>query len=101
MAEEQSQHRQALEKQALHAELARANRGLIWGGIVALATLGVSGVIAVAGHTLTSAILAGGDLVALVGVFIYGTQTRKQERIEKTQTMTGQAPPKGQAGKGG
>lgn len=92
MAEQQSAHRQDLERQAIRAEIDRAKRGLIWGGVVSLATLFVAGVIAVSGHTLTSAILAGADVATLAGVFVYGTRSRKEERVEKTKVLTGQAP---------
>jgi len=46
------------------------------------------------GHPVAGAIAGGTvvgiDIAGLAGVFIYGTQSRKRERIEKAQMMTAQ-----------
>jgi len=41
-------------------------------------------------HETVAAVLAGVDMAALAGVFVYGTNSRKQERVEKSKVMTGQ-----------
>jgi len=87
--ETQSDHRMALEKSVIEGDNRRANWGLVSATVISLAVLGVSGVLAMGGHETVAGVLAGADIAALAGVFVYGTNTRKQERVEKTKTMTG------------
>jgi len=44
--------------------------------------------VAIAASPATGGVIITIDVIGLGGVFIYGTQARKQERIEKTQLMT-------------
>ncbi len=80
----------ALEKAVIEGDNRRANWGLVSATVISLAVLGVSGVLAMGGHETVAGVLAGVDIAALAGVFVYGTNTRKQERVEKTKVMTGQ-----------
>lgn len=88
--ETQSNHRMSLEKSVIEGDTRRANWGLVSATIISLSVLGVSGLLAMHGHETVAGVLAGVDIAALAGVFVYGTNTRKQERVEKTKVMTGQ-----------
>lgn len=88
--EAQSNHRMSLEKSVIEGDNKRANWGLVSATLISLAVLGVSGVLAMHNHEAVAAVLAGVDMAALAGVFVYGTNSRKQERIEKSKVMTGQ-----------
>jgi uncharacterized membrane protein len=85
MAERQASHRQELERAVILANIRRANWGLGAGLIVALAFLGASYSLIMAGHTVEGTVLGTVDLVALAGVFIYGSQAQQAERLEKAR----------------
>jgi len=78
-----------LEKSVIEGDNRRANWGLVSATVISLTVLGVSGVLAMGGHETVAGVLAGADIAALAGVFVYGTNTRKQERVEKTKVMMG------------
>jgi uncharacterized membrane protein len=83
MAENQSQHRQNLEKTVIEGDNRRADRGQIFGFIIALiALLGGFGLIAAGkdGFGIASVL---GSLATLTGVFVYGSISRKKEREKK------------------
>ena len=54
----------------------RASQGLIAGTTVALAALAVALVAILSGEPIVGGVIAGVDLVGLVGVYIYGTRPR-------------------------
>jgi uncharacterized membrane protein len=87
MAEKQQAHRMELEQITVSGDNHRANWGLICGVVVALAVLTVSGILAYTNHETTAVILAGADIAALVGVFVYGTQSRRIERQERIKQL--------------
>ena len=80
----------SLEKSVIEGDNKRANWGLGSATIISLAVLGDSSLLAMHNHESVSTILAGVDIAALAGVFVYGTNSRKRERVEKAQVMTGQ-----------
>jgi hypothetical protein len=94
MAESQAQHRQALEKTAVSGEHRLAVLGVVAGATVSVAAIVAGTLIALVGHAVAGAITGGAvigiDIAGLAGVFIYGTQSRQRERIEKAQIMTEQ-----------
>ena len=94
MADSQAQHRQALEKSAVADEHRLAMMGVVAGATVSLAAIVGGALIALFGHPVAGAISGGAvigiDIAGLAGVFIYGTQSRQRERIEKAQIMTEQ-----------
>lgn len=90
MAEQQSEHRQLLEKTVVIGDSKRADRGLICGLIVALAALGGGVFLIFTGHEWSGASIAGLDIIGLVSVFVYGTVSRRSERLRK-QALMGQA----------
>lgn len=87
--ETQSGHRRSLERSVIEGDNKRANWGLASATLVSLSVLGVAGVLAMQNHAV-AAVLAGVNIVALASVFVYGTNSRKQERVEKAKVMTGQ-----------
>lgn len=84
MAESQLAHRQALESKVVSGDALRSWVGLIAGVTVALAILAVSGVLIWNGHDWAGTALGTVDIAAIVGVFVYGTESRKNERIQKS-----------------
>lgn len=87
--EMQSDHRMALEKTVIDGDNVRANWGLVSATLISLSVLGVSAVLAMHDHETVAAVLAGIDVAALAGVFVYGTSSRKRERTEKIKTLAG------------
>lgn len=87
MAEEQSTHRMALENRVVDADIRRSNLGLIAGVVVALGFGAGSFVAIIAGQPVAGAIIGGVDLVALVGTFVYGTERRRSERLQRAREL--------------
>lgn len=87
MAEQQQQHRHLLERTVVMGDTARANKGLWVGGSIAFIFLAGAVFLIHDGHDWAGAILGSIDLATLVGVFIYGTVTRRTERTQKAQLM--------------
>lgn len=87
MAEKQAKHRQNLEKTVIEGDSKRADRGLRAGFIVALAGLGVALTLGLNGQVQAAIIIGAVDLGALVGIFVYGSVTRRSERAKKAEQM--------------
>lgn len=83
MAEEQSTHRKDLERKVIDSDIARSKWGQILGFLISVAGLVVSGLVAVYGNAIAGSIIGVSTLGTLVGVFMYGSKTRSQEREEK------------------
>lgn len=75
--EEQSRHRREMEKIAIPSGIRRSYAGLIFGTIVALATLGVAAYAFYKDQPASGVALVIAEIVALVGVFIYAAQAGK------------------------
>jgi uncharacterized membrane protein len=88
MAESQGAHRQRLEQQVVTGDSRRSNLGLASGFVVAIVGFVVAGYFAYLGHPIEGTVLASADLVALVGVFIYGTTSRKAERTSRVEALS-------------
>ncbi|MBD2326284.1 DUF2335 domain-containing protein [Alkalinema sp. FACHB-956] len=89
LAEKQAHHRMNLEKTVITGDDKRAWAGLVAGFV--LACLGFVGSYDLIrnGKEVSGSILGGGVLVSLVGVFVYGTNKRSEERIEKRRDLLG------------
>jgi uncharacterized membrane protein len=85
MAEKQGEHRQFLEKVVIKSDSRNSLLGLIFGLIVGLAGMGCGVFCIINGHQIGGGILGGTTIVGLVSAFIYGSRSRKQERITKHQ----------------
>ncbi len=87
MAERQAAHRQNLERVVVFGDSRRSFYGLWAGFIVALCFLGGAVFLVFNGHEWAGTIVGGLDIVGLVSVFVIGSRSRKQERIEKAEIM--------------
>lgn len=83
MAEEQSAHRKDLERKVIESDIARSRWGQILGFFIAIIGLSVSAIVSIYGSPFAGGIIGVGTLASLVGVFMYGSKTRSEERIEK------------------
>ena len=84
MAEDQSIHRKELEKKVIDSDIARSKWGQILGFVIAIAGLVVSAIVVVYGSAIAGGIIGVGTLASLVGVFMYGSKTRSEERKVKS-----------------
>ena len=91
--EKQSEHRQKLESQVVLADIKKSYLGMALGFVVALAGLAAAVVCVWHGGQVAGAVIGTVDLVALVGIFIYGSQQRRGERQERLQAARGEMPP--------
>jgi len=83
MAENQSAHRIQLEKAVVNSDILRAYLGLGSGFIVALTFLICSFILILNNQAFAGTVLGSIDLLALVSLFVYGTNERKKERSDK------------------
>ena len=87
LTENQTKHRQELEKVVVISGSKRADRAQLFAFILSLAFLVGAVLIAIFAQPIAGATLGVIDIGGLVGVFIYGSQNRKQERIEKMRIL--------------
>lgn len=87
LAERQADHRMEIEKVAVKSGANNSNKGLNFGLTVALVGLVVAGFLGYVNQGAAAAIIGSIDLVALVSVFIYGTVSRRTERVQKSKSM--------------
>lgn len=86
MAESQSLHRQHLESWTVIGGTILSYVGVVCALLIeATATLYFAYVVIHEGHLIPGSIIGGGGIVALVGAFIYGTRSRKEERLERNR----------------
>lgn len=90
MAERQAAHRQDLERRVIRANITTARLGIAAGLIITLAVVWFAYQLLMAGHTVAGFAAIIVALGSLVGVFIVGQRSQRNERIEKTRIMTGQ-----------
>jgi len=83
MAERQSTHRQYIEKWAVIGGTILSYLGVLCAAGIAFGALFFGSKLIQNGYVIPGSILGGGGLTGLVAAFIYGTRTRKEERLEK------------------
>ena len=83
MAEDQSAHRQELEKKAIGSDVRNSLLGIIAAFVIALSAFGVVIFAVQKGQAIPATVLGSGVIVSLVSAFIYGTNSRRQERKSK------------------
>lgn len=83
LVEGQAEHRQKLESQVIAADVRHAHLGLWLGCVVSVVALGAAVACAALGATVSAAIIGGGDIVALAGIFVYGSYSRRSEREKR------------------
>jgi uncharacterized membrane protein len=85
MAEAQAKHRQTLEQIAIKSGARDSMLGLIFGLTIGLAGISGSVFCIINGYQAGGTILGTGSLASLVGVFVYGSRQRREERERKSQ----------------
>ena len=85
MAENQSAHRQYIEKWAVVGGTILSYLGVLCAAGIALGALYIGSELIQNGHVIPGSVLGGGGLTGLVAAFIYGTRSRKEERDRRDQ----------------
>lgn len=89
LMEEQARHRMHLEKTVIEGDNRRANWGVVIGAAVAVLGLVLSFIMVMSGFGIYGTIIGVLDLATLVGVFVYGTNSRRKERENKAEALKG------------
>lgn len=89
MAENQQEHRHGMEQYALRSERQRTMVGLAVGGVLSLAGMGVAAILALKGESGGAIATVIIELGVLAGVFVYGTESRRSERMKKLRELFG------------
>jgi uncharacterized membrane protein len=87
-AESQTRHRQQLETTVTDETAKRSRYGLVAGVVVVLGLEVVAGLAAVFKQPWLSGFLGVAGPATLAGVFVYGRQEQRTERVEKAKIMT-------------
>jgi len=81
---EQGTHRMQLEKVVVHGGNKRANWGIVAGFVIAMTTI-VGAIYAMSlGYDVAGTAVVIASLASLVGTFLYGTKSRREERSDKS-----------------
>ena len=83
MAEGQFEHRTQLEKKVIDSDIARSKWGQVLGFVIAIVGLFSSVLISIYGDAIVAGAIGVGTLASLVGVFMYGSKVRSEERKQK------------------
>jgi len=83
MAENQSTHRQFIEKWAIVGGTILSYIGVLCAAVIAIGALYIGSDLIKSGHVIPGSVLGGGGLTGLVAAFIYGTRSRREERQER------------------
>ncbi|HEY4520955.1 MAG TPA: DUF2335 domain-containing protein [Candidatus Paceibacterota bacterium] len=83
MAEQQFAHRTELEKKVIDSDIRQSTQGQVLGFTIAIVGLLVSAIISIYGSELVGGFIGVGTLASLVGVFMYGSRARREERQNK------------------
>ena len=83
MAEQQSKHRQEVERIAIKASSRNSTLGVIFAFILAVSTLAAGVYCIKIGEKILGTSIGGLGLASIVGAFIHGTRSNRAERKEK------------------
>lgn len=84
---EQGNHRRSLESKVIDHEINQSTRGLYTGGGLATLALAIGAYAVYLGQEWGGFATIFTSIGSLVGIFIYGTRARKEERIRKTELL--------------
>lgn len=87
---EQSKHRMYLERRTIDSDANRSWAGLAAGFILCLAAIIIGGALVYLDHDWAGVSFVGAAFGTGLTTFIYGTSSRKQERVEKAKVMAGE-----------
>lgn len=85
LAEDQSKHRQSLEKKVIDQDVRNSLLGIICAFLVSVSFIIASAYTTVNGHPVVGSLIGSGGLTGLVAVFIYGSRARMKERRENLE----------------
>ncbi len=91
MAEQQEAHRIDIEQKAVRAEIVGGYLGAASAFILGLAALVLAGFMVWQGQGLVGLAAFITALASLVGAFVYGSRSRKDERLRKARIMAGRS----------
>ncbi|MGK4081899.1 hypothetical protein EA74_00454 [Enterococcus hirae] len=87
MAEKQSEHRRNMETKVVDSQVRDSKRGMIFGFIISVVGI-IGGLFLIAMDKGTAGLtLVCGILIGLVALFIYGSESEKDERIKKNKKL--------------
>ena len=81
----QSDHRMELENKVIDSGIKNSKRGQIFAFILALLTISIGAFLIYLNKDVLGIVAILGALATLVGVFIYGNKSKKDERIKKAK----------------
>lgn len=87
--ESQSRHRMDLESRVVKADVWRSWTGLLLGFIIAVSIVACGTWLIVKNHDFAGGSMITTGIASIVGSFIYGTRSQRQERTAKTQIVSG------------
>jgi uncharacterized membrane protein len=87
MAEKQSAHRQEIEKTVIKAKSLNSTLGVVFAFLLGAGTIFGGVFLAYNGQGWPGAVLGSAGLIGLVSVFIYGTKSASNERVEKSKNQ--------------
>lgn len=88
MAEQQATHRQQLEAQVVTSDIRKSYIGIVCAFLLAATAIVTGGLAVHAGHGWSSAAaIVGLPMAAIVGAFIYGTNSRREERTSRVKAL--------------
>lgn len=87
MVENQSLHRQEMEKRLIGARCRDSLWGIVAGVIAVLAFATVAWYAIIKGHPTAATFLGTGTIVGIVSVFIYGTRASRKEQDARAKTL--------------
>ena len=80
MAEQQAAHRQQLEAKVVTSDIWKSYAGVVGAFVIVIAALVTAGLVAPHAGWQGAVAIAGPTMAAVAGAFIYGTNSRRQER---------------------
>jgi uncharacterized membrane protein len=92
MAEKQQEHRHFLEQTTVLSDSKQSKNGLIAGVFVTTVAYLTSGFLGYTGHDTAAIAITGTVTAGMVSAFVYGTHSRKQERMQKNEELTKKRP---------
>ncbi len=91
-AEKQAEHRMALEKKVIFGDQNKSWVGLFMGFFLACGVTYGGFVMIMNGHDIAGSIIDVAGMTSLIGIFVYGTNQRKDERIQKAKLLNDSEP---------
>lgn len=92
MADRQSRHRQALEQKVVRGNIRNETLGVVFGSILFALGLGFAAWLAWLGYDETALVAMVGDILAFVGLMIFGRR-RDQQELSRKQEETQESLP--------